>query len=175
MSDNHPEFSRILDVNTVGNAVKEHKLIAKPEERKALVKRFNILALDFFEAIYTVEKIPNNSFKIVGQLKAKITQACVATADPVEEKIMEDFCLILRPENPKPKAEQDLDLSSLSVESEEEIEIPPNGKIDMGEVFAQYLSLSLNPYPRKEDSAFSHKEFEDSSKSNPFDILKDLK
>lgn len=175
MSKSIPEFSRILDVKAVGNAVKEYKLIAKPEERKALTKRFGILKIDLFEVVYSVEQIPNKSFKISGQLKAKVEQECVATNKPVKEKVGEEFHVVLRPKHPGPKVKEDLDLSALSTEEEEEIEIPASGKIDMGEVFTQYFSLSLNPYPRYKGAEFSHKKPDTPTKENPFDVLKDLK
>ena len=175
MSKHTPEFSRILDLNTLGNAIKDHKLIAKPAEKEALTKRFGILKIDLFEVIYTVEQIANKSFKIEGEIKAQAEQECVATRVAVEEAIKEAVDIVLRPKNLTSEPGDEIDVSALSTEEAEAIEIPSGGKIDMGEIFTQYLSLALNPYPRKENANFSHKEFEESSKSKPFDILKDLK
>ena len=175
MLENPIEFSRILDVNAVGNAVKEHKLIAKPEERKALTKRFGVLHISLFEVIYVVEKISNKTFKISGRLKAELEQPCIVTSKPIQEKIDEEFDVVLRPRNPDSNPIDDLDLSALNAKDEEEIELAPSGKIDMGEVVTQYLALSLNPYPRHEGSEFSDKDSKKTSKTNPFDILKDLK
>ncbi len=175
MTKNTSEFSRILDVNAVGNAIKEHKLAAKPDERKALASRLDVLEIELFEVIYTVKQIPNKSFKVEGKIKAKITQTCVSTMEPVKKKVTSQFGLFLRPENPNSVNEDDLDLSVLSTELEEEIDIPATGKIDMGEVFTQYLALDINPYPRKEGVESTHKEFEENSEKNPFDVLKKLK
>ncbi len=175
MQENTPEFSRVLDVKAVGNAVKEHNLIAKPQERKALEKRLGVFNISLFQILYTVEQIPNKSFKISAKIKAELNRECVVTSKPVKEKINEEIHIILRPKNPGQKPENDVDLSTVSTQVEEEMEIPSNGKIDMGEVFTQYFALALNPYPRAKGAEFSQKESDHSPKSNPFDVLKDLK
>lgn len=177
MSQPTPEFSRILDIKQIGNAIKEFKLIAKPIERKALIDRLGIVALDMFEVIYTVEQIPNDSFKVQAEITAQLTQSCIQTGAPVKETVNESFGLLLRPANPKvgvPK-ENEIDLSALSQEAEEEIELPPNGKVDLGEVFVQYLALEMDPYPKSDNAQDPIDAPAETQKQNPFEILKKLK
>ena len=67
------------------------------------------------------------------------------------------------------------ELDPLDPELEDDFEYSTLDEIDLGELTAQYLSLSLNPYPRAPDSDASKilEKFQD--KENPFAILEKLK
>jgi hypothetical protein len=65
--------------------------------------------------------------------------------------------------------------ASVSHDADEEDLPDPivNGKVDVGAVTAEFLSLGLDPYPRKPDSDFRYEE--DAGKENPFAALAKLK
>ena len=67
---------------------------------------------------------------------------------------------------------------------EEDIEVILDKEIDAGEYIAEYLSLSINPYPRQDNvtrEELGHKIITEEDvnsepeKKNPFSVLKDLK
>jgi hypothetical protein len=67
------------------------------------------------------------------------------------------------------------ELDPLDPELDDDFEYSTFDEIDLGEITAQYLSLSLNPYPRAPDSDASKvlEQFQD--RKNPFAILEKLK
>src|SRR5690606_12380913 len=77
-----PEFSRVVRVSEFGNGSREHRLSATPEERTALVRRFDLRALDMLEAQLRI--MPEAAGCLVtGTLVADLAQPCAATGEDV--------------------------------------------------------------------------------------------
>ena len=74
-----------------------------------------------------------------GRLEAEVTQTCVVTLEPVEQRVAEEIALRLLPPG---REAQD------GPEEMDEIEAAPDGTVDLGEAVAEQLSLALDPYPR---------------------------
>lgn len=141
-----PEFSRLLRLNEVGDGTRERTVEATADERKALARRFRLLALDRLEARFHV--IPEaKSWLMTGTLSADLAQPCVATGDPVPEKVDAPFSVRFVRDLDSPEAEE----IELSDEDCDLIELDGE-RIDMGETVAQSLALNLDPYPRAPDA-----------------------
>lgn len=141
-----PEFSRVIRLNEIGEGTREHKVSAEPTELKALARRFSLLSLDRLEARLHI--VPEaSSWLMSGTLVADLTQACVATAEPVPAHLDVPFSVRFVQDIDSPEAEEielsdeDCDLVALDGE-----------RIDMGETVAQSLLLNLDPYPRAPDA-----------------------
>ncbi len=140
------EFSRI---------VKERGLTAKcsvtyeatPRECAEIAKRLGIIRVDFFKVRANFEPkevLKNVHAKI--SLKARLWQECVLSLEPFKETIEADFSLILEPAKRSRPAQ-----TEILYEGPEVVSFDKAGEVDLGEICVQYLSLALDPFPRKPD------------------------
>lgn len=121
------------------------KFEADEAERKALADRFGLLELTKFkgEATITPQK-GDGGYLVAGRFRAKLSQACSVTLEPVWDVLLESFEVRLVS---LPDDAPELDLDS---EIDQDIEALEGEDIDIGEIVAQYLGTAVNPYPRKE-------------------------
>lgn len=184
------EFSHTLRADTITSAPYTFNFEADERARALLAKRFGILGVQSLKGSGTVTRQSDGlTLYVRGHLDAEVTQACVATLDPVAEIISEDFEAYFLDESQVAsfsrarKKKEELDGGSILDDIEEQ-PIPEDhedpepivgGIIDIGEVAAQHLSLSLDPFPRSQAA----KEAEpgpilEEPKPSPFAVLKDL-
>lgn len=183
------EWSEFVDADEISSKP-TIKVISIPEKNKPLVsKRLGIVSIE--ELVATVKMERNTSNQVIyvhGELKAKITQNCVVTAEPLEEDVSGEFegwfadttqavsFEKVRRERLSQKEQEDLPIMDESDDPEPIIE----GKIDIGELVVQNLSLQLNPYPKKQGVNLGLEASEDQENdqydyTNPFAKLKDWK
>lgn len=165
------------------------EISAGEECYSAISNRLDLHSIDNISAVITLDR--NNITKVIhvkGKINARLAQKCVVTDEPVEEEVSDNFESWFSDDNQalsfakakrermtrKERNEQPI------LEEEEDPEPIIDGKIDLGELVIQYLSLSLNPYPRKEGVSFEKQkeemDFEDNDVyENPFAALKDWK
>lgn len=140
------EFSHVVKLDEIGQGASQHKISAGKNERNALAKRFDLIALDLLEA--DISLVRSDAFvRAKGLFRATVVQACIASGDPVVGNINE-------PVEIKFSREPDLD-TDVEIELEEEDcdTMFHDGKaVDLGEAVAQSLGLALNPYPRSVDA-----------------------
>lgn len=170
------EFSRVIEIDHLpakGMALTE---TAQAEECTALTKRYKIDALNFFRLTAQLTPWRKRGVRIKAHIEAKMTRQCVVTLESFEQEVKEDFELLMLPEEMmEPVREDDMDAPEALID----------GKVDIGELGAQYLALAIDPYPKKSDAVFSHIEdaapdaMPDSTKdkrsNSPFAILGALK
>lgn len=149
MSQPAPEFSRIVRLDEIGRMRWPSHIAAEAEERAALARRFGFVEIASLEADYTLTR-ENEGILATGEIRAALSQPCVATAEPVAERVREAFSIRFTPEGEAPVQG-----------NEDEIEIDADGidlvtyadeRIDIGEAIAETLALSVNPYPRSPDA-----------------------
>ena len=168
-----PEFSRPFDVATLGPDAVALTLAAEPKELKALARRFGLKDLSSLTAAFRIRRGHGSEVEIDGKLKARATQTCVVTLEPVEAVIDEAFALVYAPPSDQRGSEAD-DIDPDAADPPEPI---LDGKIDLGEAAAEQLSLSLDPYPRKAGAAFDAEGLgvADGGRTSPFEALAVLK
>jgi uncharacterized metal-binding protein YceD (DUF177 family) len=152
-----PEFSRRIDGLRLSPSGEQYEISAKPEERAALAKRFDLLALDRLEAKVKLTPMAGGYYRLAAEFAADLTQACAITAEPVPAHVAESFTLIYGPVEESSEIVLDGDA--------EPVEPLDDGLIDIGEAVAQQLSLSLDPFPRAPGAALE--EEADLSDRNP--------
>ena len=135
------EFSRPRRLDQIGQGEAEVTVTAEPAERAALAERFGLLAIDSLEARYTLHS-DTGGIRATGHLSAQVTQACVASYEPVPATIEEDFNIRFLPE-----LEESADEFELS-EDECDTVFYSRSAIDLGEAAAETLALALDPFPR---------------------------
>lgn len=140
-----PEFSFPVDIARVGST---YKLAPDAAQRDAIAKRLKIESVDAFEATLTLKAGRGDHIIVNGKIVADVVQSCVVSLEPVPAHIEETFEVIF--------SETASALEEFNPHDDSEAPEPiENGKIDLGELAVQYLSLSLEPFPRKEGAVFA--------------------
>ncbi|HYI49871.1 MAG TPA: DUF177 domain-containing protein [Allosphingosinicella sp.] len=142
-----PEYSRPVRIDSIGEQGRSLEIAADEGERAALARRFGLLALARLDAVLTLSR-NGQEIAVHGRLAAAVTQACVATAEPVAAEIEAPFDLVFRPQPDPAQAEDEVELS----ESEMDVVFHDGAEIDLGELVAETLALVLDPYPRVPDA-----------------------
>ncbi len=182
------EWSHNFDVEDVDNKPVEITVTAPDANFPALCNRLNIHSIEALSAdIVLVRNDVNKVIHVSGRINADIHQLCVVTAEPLAQNVSDTFeAWFAEPSNAvsftKVKRERDAVKDKNEQPILEEYDDPEevvDGKIDLGELVTQHLSLSLNPYPKAEGAEHSVQETalddEDDIYANPFAALKDWK
>lgn len=176
MSSSHiqiePEFSRVVSVFDLTEDPKKFTLNATEEECDALAKRFGLQKIRYLNAECEVWRQEDTDFVgLKGSFKCEVVQTCVVSFEPVIAKIKDNLLEFFEEKkedkyNKKEQVEIDLPF-----DDEEVPEILESSELDMGEVIAQHLALSLDPYPRAPEAELMKIVEQDEKKLSPFQGL----
>lgn len=176
-----PEFSRTVIAAKVTANGHSETIEASPSERKALAERLGLLAIETLTATARLRRVRGEMIRVEGRLDADVVQTCVVTLDPIPSHVAEEFSALFAPDHLLPQGEDaEADIVVSVDDSEDDVpEAMPGGRIDLGELVAQHLSLALAPYPRKPGAVFDEIVEDDGSeepkKPNPFATLAQMK
>ncbi|MDB5492475.1 MAG: hypothetical protein JWO78_2324 [Micavibrio sp.] len=186
----NPGWSYPVDQGEVGPHPIHKKIKAGEADLKLVAKRLDIPLVDSLSAEIVLQRAPNNKavVQVTGLLKADVVQSCVVTGAPVKNYIEEEFegwysdptayASITKARHEKAGKGTDVEVPIL--DEREDPEPMVNGKIDLGDLVCQYLSLGLDPYPRAhgvkapELTEIQQEEIS-ATRRNPFEALKDWK
>lgn len=177
MSDALPEFSRRLAVAAVGVRGRLERLSANPEERAALARRLDLMALERLAGEVVVTPFKRDGVVLRGTGQAAVVQRCVVSLEPVAQTVDFTFERRFEPGAPDPNM-FDGDLEALLNGEDPPDPVPEDGVIDLGEVLAEELALALDPYPRRPDAEIPAQWQErgeappEPARPNPFRVLK---
>lgn len=174
MDMREPELSRLVVVERIPASGQTLKIAATPEERAALAKRLDLKAIDRLDGDVRLKRASGGEVRVAGSFSADVVQSCVVTLEPVAQSVEGEFAERFSPDAPPEDAEIEAALEG------EDAPFPIHGgAIDVGEVVAQHLSLSLDPYPRAPGVAFdvyeAGAEAPDEKPESPFAKLASLK
>jgi uncharacterized metal-binding protein YceD (DUF177 family) len=170
------EFSRLVKLDAVGATGMKFAFTADPQECKALAKRLVLVSLAEFEATAELDRRGSGVLARV-HLVADVVQFCVVTLEPVEARIDQRFKVDFMPLDGVQSVENSYDTESSVLDGDV---APINGGVfDLGAVVAEYLSLAIDPYPRKPGIEFVAEDFSssetvDSERRRPFSALSDM-
>jgi uncharacterized metal-binding protein YceD (DUF177 family) len=139
------EFSRPITLGDIPEGGEVFRLEARPEERVALAKRFDLLDLSSLDAEGKITTFDHGRrARVEGIVRAHVVQSCVITLEPVDADIEERFVRTYM------NAPAEADGGEIVVEMSEDDPPDPvvGGQIDVGESVAEILGLALDPYPR---------------------------
>jgi uncharacterized metal-binding protein YceD (DUF177 family) len=175
-----PPFSYAVKVGHVSHNPIEVHVEADDRERKALAVLWKVLSLEELSADLKIRRWKKDGVKVFGEIRGKVTQACVVTLEPVQSEIDEEIDQIFVPEGSA--------LARIPANDQGELIVDPDGpdlpetfsgdSIDIGAVVAEFAAMGLDPYPRKPGVEFQgHIETteEKERKPSPFAVLKNLK
>lgn len=167
-----PEFSRVVRIDTIGEPPRPMAIAAGESERAALAGRFGLIGLAKLEATLTLSR-RGDEVAVRGRLAAAVTQACVASGEPVPAEVDAPFDILFRPQPDAAAAEDEVELS----ESEMDVIFHAGAEIDVGEAVAETLALALDPYPRAQgaDDALKAAGVKSEEEAGPFGALAGLR
>jgi uncharacterized metal-binding protein YceD (DUF177 family) len=144
---------------------------ADEAERAAIAERLDLLGLERLEAALTL-RLEGNKVRAEGRLRASVTQACVASGEPVPAMVDEKIALLFMPE-PARTPDEELELSAEDLD----VIFHDGREIDLGTAIADELSLALDPYPRsaKAEDALKEAGVLSEEQAGPFAALAALK
>ena len=171
MDDNFAwQFSVTVSDLPAGGA--EFELVPGEPERATLALQAGVLAVPSLVARVNVRPEGRTGAAVEGILEATVRQVCVVSLEPFDNHIEERISLRF-------DATKNMMTDSSHV-VEVGVEDPPeplvDGKLDLASVVAEFLTLSVDPYPRRPGAVFSPPSTGDADKeSSAFAALAKLK
>ncbi|GGD66090.1 DUF177 domain-containing protein [Erythrobacter arachoides] len=167
-----PEFSRMVDLRSIGNAPVD--LVASESECAALAARFGLVSIERLEA--RVDLLPDGAVvEASGTLIADFVQSCAVSGEDLSMSINEPFTVRFVPAGDEPGVpDQEIEL-----DEDELDEVFYDGTaLDLGEAVAQSLALAIDPFatgPTADDARRAHGLIEEGSAGPLAEALKGLK
>jgi uncharacterized metal-binding protein YceD (DUF177 family) len=147
-------------------------LSADAEECRTIADRLGLLSLDRLDA-HAVLSRDGQEIRARGRLKASLEQACIATGEPVPERVDEPFDLLFAPAAANAAADDEIELDSGDLDTI----FHDGATIDLGREIADTLALAIDPYPRSAgaDAALKEAGVISEDEAGPFAALAALK
>ncbi|MFO1136868.1 MAG: DUF177 domain-containing protein [Rhodoblastus sp.] len=149
--------------------------------RERLAELNGLLALSSATAKLHATRRGREGLHVTGEVRARVMQTCVVSLEPFESEIVEPVDVEFEPSRtPRPARAETEQMSRRRraarppVEEDEEgmddLNAPDeivDGKVDLGALASEFLTLGIDPYPRKPGVAFQEPQAE-SATISPF-------
>lgn len=148
-----------MALDTLGEREQHREYVATADECAALASRFSVLAVENLRASAWLRRQGAAGAWARVKFSAHVVQSCVVTLEPVRAWVEEAFELAFVPYADPADPADEAGSSDVKDEAvgelagEEQPAAVIDGVIDPGEVIAEYLSLAIDPYPRKKGVA----------------------
>ena len=161
----------LVDAAGIGHG-KSGVVEALPAECEAAAAALELLGCAKLELTYDLRPMTGQRFRLKTGLTADVVQASIVSLEPVPARIDETADSELSPDGRPPAgaAEGEVDILNAPV-----VETYSDGRIDLGRIAFELLSLSLNPYPRKDGEALPAEGIGDTAEVSPFAALAALR
>jgi len=146
-----PEFSRPIAVSALGGRDEVRELVATPAECAALGPRLGVDRLDRLVARLTVGlRQAGRAVAVRGTVTAAVTRTCVVTLEPFDSEVEEAIETLF-----VAGLDDAAGVGEIEVDAVEAVDTEPltGGRIGLGELAVQSLSLALDPHPRAPGAA----------------------
>jgi uncharacterized metal-binding protein YceD (DUF177 family) len=164
------EFSRTVEANDVGREGLELAFEATAREREALARRFDLLGLERFVVQARLRLAAGERIGAKVTLEADVIQSCVVTLEPVRSLVGERFEATFA-EGADAQDAPEVEVDPAAADPPERI---VGGKLELGELAAQHLSLSIDPYPRRVGAELDPGSADVGREDRPFAVLSKL-
>ncbi len=165
---NEIAFSRPIRVDPMPRGGLEHEIEATAAERDELAALNGLIGVTRLSARFEIAKW-RRGVRVEGELTARVTYRCVVSLEPFDADIEEPIEVKFLPRDERTPAAE---LLAVSLDDDEPDELV-DGKIDLGAIAAEFLTLALDPYPRKPGVAFEPPAPEE-PRDSPFERLRPL-
>jgi hypothetical protein len=154
-----PPISRPISIEMIRPSGLFVKVDATPDELLAVARSFRLPSVEQLHAEFRLER-KGDRVTVTGTITASLHQTCIVSLEAFPVTFKEDVSLAFLPEEDVAKL-----IAALEAEDgdEDELEgrdpdrIPDaiiDHAIDLGGVACEFLSLGLDPYPRKPGAVF---------------------
>jgi uncharacterized metal-binding protein YceD (DUF177 family) len=166
----------VVDVPAAGLAWTK---AATADERAAITTALELKDCLRLEVTARIEGLAGGRYRLKGNLRADVVQACVITLEAVNARLNEPLDVEFRPAESLAKDD------AINLDDPVDLEPIEKHRMDVGRVVFEQLTAGLDPYPRAEGAAFSDLELKPGSGRNitlgetkpvsPFAVLATLK
>ncbi len=164
-----PPWSVPVAVRDVPETGRLFELVADENTRAGVANAIGLRALPRLAASLDVSRQGRDGLRVVGRVSATVGQTCVVTLEPIENEIDEVVELEFAPADAA-----DESAGHSKVADDDAPEPLVGGVVDLGVVATEFLSLGIDPYPRKAGVEFAAPAVEDDT-PHPFAALAALK
>lgn len=161
---------QVSEIPATGRRV---ELKADAATRDAVAPVLGVVALPRLEAHFDLTPLPNDAVRVTGSVSASVEQNCIVTLDPVSNPIEEMIDLVFAP--PAALASPQAIAALGRTDEDNPPEVLQNGMVDLGAVAIEFLTLGIDPYPRKPGVSFEAPRDEGAPTAHPFAALAALK
>ena len=141
------QFTRPMSVVEASRLSGPLEITPNAEECAAIAQRFGWLSVENCTAQLEFA-VKGKTVTVTGEVRARVTQPCVATGDPGVEGVTAPLTLELVPADTLEAAEDagevELDSAALDILGYED------GRFDLADIIAETLALAVNPWPRSQ-------------------------
>ena len=156
------EFSVEIDLNSLGRAGKHYHPAANSDECAKVAMRLGVIAVQSLEGDVRLTAT-KSEIHAVGVVRAKLVRECVASLEPMDEIVDEEFSIDFIRQAPAEVDEDSPEDDDLSGP-----ELHEGDVFDIGELLVQQLSLAMAAFPRKTGAASLAEEYGQSGSDSPF-------
>lgn len=156
----------IVDIKHIHKDGLTLNIKANADELKQTAERLEIPKIKSLTAKVNIK--PQSFIEVFGKINAQIEQQCVVSLETIHQNISTEFKENFSSNKEDCSSDLDFDIEEVDCFFAE------NGKIDIGELIIQHLSLQIDPYPRKENLT-DPVVVEEKDTYHPFEKLKQLK
>jgi hypothetical protein len=167
-----PPLSRPIRVETIPREGLTMRLEADPAERVGLAALNNLPAIGRLVATFDLRPAAGGIIDVGGKVAADVTQICVVSLEPFAARVLEPVDLRFAP--PAAVGRRGAtggEAESATLEEEDAPDPIVDGVIDLGAIAAEFLTLGLDPYPRKPGASFEPPAQDQSADASPFSEL----
>jgi len=146
-----PEFSRLVDVRSIPAGGQHETISASRAECEALAKRMKLPAIHALTARLDIRPW-KGGWRVTGKLRAHVEHECVRTLENFSVKLKAPVERTYLPPGQAPRQpREDAPIDPLA---DDEPDILQGHQLDIGELVAETLGLSLDPWPKKPGTDF---------------------
>ena len=148
--------SHSVNVSVLPSGGRTETVEADADRRAALADAHDLVSVERFVAVIDVGRWRRDGVRLAGTVRARVTQRCVVTLEPLRAEVEAPFEALFVPEGSalsrriEPGAGAEIDIDAEGPDMPEPF-VPP--MLDIGAVAEQFFALALDPYPRAPDAA----------------------
>ena len=175
MISDHPPLSRSVVVESIPAAGLPMTVSPTAAERDALAAFNGIVAIPALAATLLLRREGRDGVRVTGEVEGTVTVTCVVSLEAFDTPLHEpvdvhfvsaDALATLRAHSGPTSHEED--------NPPDEPDVIENGRIDVGSLVAEHLTLAIDPYPRKPDAALALDATGNEPPASPFAVLRSL-
>lgn len=124
------------------------EIAADAEQRQAFAKAHGLLSVETLGAELLVARWKRDGVRVSGTVRARISQACVVTLEPLEDTLEQPVDAVFVPEGSRLAPGGTEGEMLLDAEGPDPPETFAGDRLDVGALVEEILALGIEPYPR---------------------------